>query len=198
LEQNGVPEAHGFHSNALELVAELEFVWNQIKDNVASSTESSPRPGAFEPQPGVAEQSVAQRPGYMKVLSPMSEEDEAEREGQQRLIDEAVADDGEYVKKGGKWSRKMERAIIRLSAEVAALREHITTGREWRSRKERSLGAWVGWALWILAKHVTVDLLLLFGLLLWMRRKRDRRVEDHVRGLVVIFREYVRMVLPAR
>jgi hypothetical protein len=190
--------ADSYVRNALELVAELEFVWNQVKDNAASSNDSSPRPGLFEPPGGRAIQPGVERPGLMKVLSPMSEEDEAEREDQQRLIDEALADDGEYVKKGGKWSRKMERAIIRLSAEVAALREHITTGREWRSRREQSLGAWAGWTLWILAKHVTIDLLVLFGILLWMRRRKDRRIEDHVRGLIGIFREYVRKVLPAR
>lgn len=135
----------------------------------------------------------------MKVLSPMSEEDEAEHDYQRRMAaDELDNDGGEYVKRGDKWSKKMERAIVRLSVEIAALREQITTGREWRSRKERSFGAWVGWILWTAMKHFVVDAILLCLILIWMRRRRDRRFEDLVRTALKICREYVRKVLPSR
>lgn len=142
----------------------------------------------------------------MKLLSPMSEEDEAEHDYQRRMAagdlevdldDVDLDDDGEYVKRGDKWSKKMERAIVRLSAEIAALREQITTGREWRSKKERSYRAWVGWILWTATKHAVVDALLLCLILLWMRRKRDRRLEDLVRSALKLGREYVLGVLPS-
>lgn len=135
----------------------------------------------------------------MKILSPMSEEDEAEQDYQRRMATGDLDDDGgEYVKRGDRWSKKMERAIVRLSAEIAALREQITTGREWRSKKERSLGAWAGWLLWLILKHLVVDTMITAILLLWMRRRKDRRLEDLVRAALRIGREYVRKILPSR
>jgi hypothetical protein len=135
----------------------------------------------------------------MKVLSPMSENDEAERESQKRMFDGDEEEGDEILKRGGtSWSRKVERAVIKLSAEVAALREQITTGREWRSRRERSLGAWISWLAWMVMKHLAVDLVVLSIVLLWMRRKKDRRLEDLVRAALRLVREYVRKVVPSR
>jgi hypothetical protein len=135
----------------------------------------------------------------MKVLSPMSEHDEAELESQRRIFEADEADDDESAKGGGtRWSRKVERALVKLSAEVAALREQITTGREWRSRKERTLGAWIGWIVWIILKHVVADLVVLGIILVWMRRRKDRRLEELVRSMMRLAREYVRKILPSR
>lgn len=183
-------------------MSELEFVWNQIKNNSPSSSDLSARPlGGADNSPKRFTQPTSGTDGPMKVLSPMSEEDEAEQDYQRRMAagnGDGDDDGGEYVKRGDKWSKKMERAIVRLSAEIAALREQITTGREWRSKKERSLGAWVGWILWVAMKHFVVDSFLLAIMLLWMRRRRDRRLEDLVRAAFKLGREYVRQVLPAR
>lgn len=138
----------------------------------------------------------------MKVLSPMSEDDAAEqefREHQQQEENDEEEDGGdEYVKKGGKWSRKVERALVRLSAEIAALREQITTGREWRSQRQRTIRARFSWFFWIAAKHFTIDLVVLGIILLWMRRRKDPRLEDQVRAILRLGREYVRKVLPSR
>lgn len=134
----------------------------------------------------------------MKILSPMSEEDEAEQDYERRMAAGDPDDGDEYVKRGDKWSKKMERAIVRLSAEIAALREQITTGREWRSKKERSFGAWAGWVLWVAMKHLVVDAFLLALILIWMRRRRDRRLEDLVRAALKLGREYIRKVVPSR
>lgn len=139
----------------------------------------------------------------MKMLSPMSEDDVAEREGRDRgsqEVDEETeeADEGQYVKKGDKWSRKVERALVRLSTEVAALREQITAGREWRTKKEKSPGAWIRWILWIFVKHIIANSVMLALVLLWMRRQKDRRLEDLVRSALKLGREYARKVLPSR
>ncbi|KXX81203.1 Autophagy-related protein 37 [Madurella mycetomatis] len=181
--------------NALELVAELEFVWNQVKSNNPSSAESlsgQSGAGGAERSGGLGA-SVAssmvrrfQSPmsgtdGPMRVLSPMSEEDESERRLAE-LAEQGEDDPGEYARRNDKRSKRMERAIVRLSAEIAALREQIATGREWKSRKERSVIAWIGWGFWVVTKHVTVDMIILFLLLLWMRKRRDRRLEDHASG----------------
>ena len=199
--------------NALELVAELEFVWAQVKNNSESSggrgggSEGSEARSQTESGSGSGSAGRTGPPrrfmtplsgtdGPMKVLSPMSEEDESER----RLVEEGEGDEesshGEYTKRNDKRTKRMERAIVRLSAEIAALREQIATGREWRSRKEKSVGAWLGWLFLLIAKHFAVDLVVLILVLLWMRQKKDRRIEEHVRGALRVAREYIRKVLP--
>ncbi|KAL2180017.1 acyl CoA binding protein-domain-containing protein [Thermothelomyces heterothallicus CBS 202.75] len=201
--------------NALELVAELEFVWNQVKSNSPSAAgSSSERSGAggtgaqrggvggaggIIPSPVVRrfQAPLSGSEGPMKVLSPMSEEDESERR-MAELADQTDDDPGEYARRQDQRSKRMERAIVRLSAEIAALREQIATGREWRARRERGVFAWVGWIFWAVAKHITVDIALLLLLLIWMRKRRDRRLEDNVRAIFRIAREYVSSILPPR
>lgn len=142
----------------------------------------------------------------MKVLSPMSEDDAAAQEYREQQADEEGdgdgkgdgEEDGEYVKKGDKWSRKVEKALVRLSAEVAALREQITAGREWRTKKEKSFSAWINWLGWLILKHLIADSVVLCVVLLWMRRRKDRRLEDLVRSALKLAREYARKLLPSR
>ncbi|KAK3683992.1 acyl CoA binding protein-domain-containing protein [Podospora appendiculata] len=187
--------------NALELVAELEFVWNQIKSNSPSPSGSRSGSGSSANSGGSAlrfQQPMSGADGPMRVLSPMSEEDESERRLAEEVDQGGDDDTDEYAKRNDKRSKRMERAIVRLSAEIAALREQIATGREWRSRKERGFSAWVGWSFWFLTKHFALDIAVLLLLLLWMRRRKDRRLEDYVRGIVKLAREYARMVLPTR
>jgi hypothetical protein len=136
----------------------------------------------------------------MRVLSPMSENDEAERESERRLgynegYDE---DDGEKEKKGGRWRKTVEQALVKMTAEVAALREQIATGREYQGKKRRSFGRWMAWFLWIVIRHIVIDMTVLGLLLLWLRKRKDRRIEDLVREALRIGREYVRKILPPR
>ena len=132
----------------------------------------------------------------MKVLSPMSEQDEAELRSQQQMDLDDILD--EQPRAAPRWQKKVERAVTKLSAEVAALREQITTGREWRSKKDKSFGAWFGWLLWTVLKHLVVDCVMLALVLIWMRRRKDRRLEDLVRSALKIVREYLRKVVPSR
>lgn len=181
------------HSDAKELVTELEFVWNQIKQNTPSGSDSkNSEPSLFR---------RFQRPasgadGPMRVLSPMSEDDAAERASNNRI--EEVLDEELEPKKGSAWSRSVEHALVKMSAEVAALREQITAGREWRSKKDRSWPSWFAWLFWLILKKVAIDAALLGVLLLWMRKRKDRRLEDHVRAMLRLFREYARELLPSR
>ncbi|KAF4441909.1 hypothetical protein F53441_11869 [Fusarium austroafricanum] len=186
--------------DAEELVSELEFVWNQIKNNSPSSSFSSPRANQSggASQPYEAEQ-ASDLEGPLKEIRPMSEYDEAEARSQRQLD---LEDDDEGAQNrdrvGGRWQRKVERALTTMSAEVAALREQITIGREWRAKKERSFPAWVKWLAWLLVKHIFADLVILTIVLLWLRKRKDRRLEDLVRAVIRLVREYVRNVLPSR
>ncbi|KAM3499343.1 hypothetical protein MY10362_007394 [Beauveria mimosiformis] len=158
-----------------ELVSELEFVWNQIKHNSPSATDSSPQAAA---PPRRFTQPMSGSDGPMKMLSPMSEQDEAELRSQ-RQTDLEDREMGHDVSVGsGRSQRRMERAITKLSAEVAAMREQISTGREWRSKKDRSFPSWLGWLVWSIMKHLLIDCVILSLILVWMRRRKDRRLED--------------------
>ncbi|KAH8593214.1 acyl CoA binding protein-domain-containing protein [Bisporella sp. PMI_857] len=190
-------------ADARELVAELEFVWDQIKNNSASSSGSSPgrRVSTFTTQPRQFQQPQSGTEGPMRVLSPMSQDDEEERESARRLgqfEEEKEYDDEKKDNKTRKWRKSIERALVKMTAEVAALREQINTGREWQGRKSRSLGSWIAWFLWLVVRHALVDGFLLGLVLLWLRKRKDRRFEDLVRQGLKIGREYLRMILPAR
>jgi hypothetical protein len=192
--------------DARELVAELEFVWDQIKNNSASSSGSSPGRGvpSYTTQPRQFARPQSGDDGPMRVLSPMSQDDEAERESERRLgyndayDDDEFKNDGKNGKKEKKWRTTIERALVKMTAEIAALREQIATGREYQGKRRRSLGRWMAWLVWTCIRHFLVDVMVLGIVLLWLRRRKDRRVEDLVREGLRIGREYARKVLPAR
>ncbi|PFH59078.1 hypothetical protein XA68_12818 [Ophiocordyceps unilateralis] len=171
-------------TDATELVAELEFVWNQIRHNSSGSSDYSPPTAAAR----------LQQDGPMNVLTPMSEQGEAEMRShrQMELHGSGAAE------QSGRWQRTIDRAVTNLSAEVAALREQIATGREWKSKKERSFSAWLRWMAWKVIKHIVADCVVVALVLLWMRRRRDTRLEDLVRAVLKLAREYARKVLPSR
>lgn len=188
------------------MVAELEFVWDQIKNNSASSSGSSPGRDvpSYTTQPRQFAHPQSGDDGPMRVLSPMSQDDEAERESDRRLgYNDAFDEDDEFNegkngKKEKKWRTTVERALVKMTAEIAALREQIATGREYQGKKRKSLGRWIAWLLWACIRHFLVDVVVLGIVLLWLRKKKDRRVEDLVREALRIGREYARKVLPAR
>lgn len=184
--------------DATELVTELEFVWNQIKHNSSSSTGSSPKAGGSIGAPRHFQQPMSGSDGPMRILSPMSEQDEAELRSQRQMDLEDEAEAAVESGRSNRWQRKMERAVTKLSAEIAALREQITTGREWKSKKARSYPAWVSWLAWLVLRHLVIDSVILAIVLLWLRKRKDRRLEDLVRAALKIIREYVRKVLPSR
>ncbi|KAL2066617.1 hypothetical protein VTL71DRAFT_2688 [Oculimacula yallundae] len=197
-------------ADARALVDELEFVWDQIKNNSASSSGSSPNRGvpSYTTQPRQFQQPLSGNDGPMRVLSPMSQDDEAERRsGYNDVYDEDEEDEDEDAYDGGdrkkdaktsKWRRSVEHAFTKMTAEIAALREQISTGREWQGKKRRSVKSWVAWVVWLAIRHLLVDALLLGIMLLYLRKRKDRRIEDLVRAGLKIGREYVRNVLPAR
>jgi hypothetical protein len=134
----------------------------------------------------------------------MSQDDEAERESERRLgyndayEEEEEFEEGEKKGKTKKWRRTVEQALVKMTAEIAALREQIATGREYQGRRRRSVGRWIAWLIWLAVRHFLVDALLLGTLLLWLRRRKDGRIEDLVRQGLKIGREYIRKVVPSR
>lgn len=143
----------------------------------------------------------------MKVLSPMSQEDEAEKESRERLMVEGEDEDfedGEFdspentSRRTRRWRRKVEAALVKMTAEIAALREQVATGREYQERRKYSIAAWLGWLVRVTLQHIIVDASILGLVLLWMRKRKDRRIENLVREGLSLLRDYIRQLLPAR
>lgn len=197
------------NSDARALVDELEFVWDQIKNNSVSSSGSSPGRGgvpSYTAQSRQFQQPLSGNDGPMRVLSPMSQDDEAEMRSERQMgynneyDDDDEFNDGEKKSNQGtkRWRAKVEQALVKMTAEIAALREHIATGREYQGKKRKSPGRWVAWFICIVVRHFLVDLTVLGIVLVWLRKRRDTRLEDLVRQGLKIAKEYIRMILPAR
>lgn len=205
--------------DARELVAELEFVWDQIKSNPSSSSSSSPLQAAGLPA------QLARQPGYgsvgggeggrgqgveeagLRVLSPVSQGDEEEVEGNEEFddardgvddyeggrdgIEKSRKDNGgfDYEARNRKWRRRVEQALVKMTAEIAALREQLESRSVYGGRRWRGMWAWMWWLVWVTIQHVVVDAVVLGLLVIWFRRKGDRRLEQAVRMVVEVVRE---------
>lgn len=205
---------------ARDLVAELEFVWDQIKSNPASSSASSPgqRIGvAAEPgkQQGMSyaslgpEQEVDSR--GLRVLRPVSDGDEEDldegddfEEARSGLTDDE-ANGGQALRtrqlssrdldvRNRKWRKRVEQALIRMTAEVAALREQLEARRLSDGGPKKRFFVWVVWITWATIKHVSIDATLLTILYLWSKWKDDSRLELGLRMLIKAVTRKIRRI----
>ena len=207
---------------ARELVAELEFVWDQIKSNSVSSSSTSPgQLGKRGSNSGLEDQSLmntSQRvtaeelttASGLRVLRPVSDGDEEDDEdaefedaarhpaaGEEDEDEEAIAVAGtnqtrDLDLRNRKWRRRIERTLVKMTAEIAALREVVDAARLGDSRRRNGVWAWFNWLIWIGCRHVLVDLALLGLLAVWARRKGDYRVEQGLALLWGYLREKIR------
>ena len=211
-----------------ELVAELEFVWDQVKSNVPSSSSSSPVQTLntlglhIPPNYSQLDQSRIFRAGEnhedtpLQIRSPMSqsEEDDMDDQGEE-FVDAQDSQynpntepessgqqaEGEAEKpfaktnpaptpprtkspSNDKWRKRVERALVKMTAEIAALREQLESRRLFTPTPRERFFRWLFRSGWWLVKHVAVDLIILGIILLWMRRKKDKRFEGAVRVLL--------------
>ena len=97
--------------------------------------------------------------------------------------------DADYDARNRKWRARMERALVQLAAEVAALREGVEARRGWSEvlgggRRRRGWWAFVAWLVGAVVRHVLVDVLLGVGVVAWVRRRRLRQGwEEWVRAV---------------
>ncbi|KAK4694989.1 hypothetical protein P7C71_g2691, partial [Lecanoromycetidae sp. Uapishka_2] len=202
---------------ARELVAELEFVWDQIKSNTASSSSSSPGQLARRNQqmmnPSYASlgQEGKERDeggggaAGLRVLRPVSdgdEEEDEEREEYEEARNAQFDDDGGAVAgasqgrdldvRNRKWRKRIEQALVKMTTELAALREQVEAKRIGENKRRNGMWAWMCWLVWIAVRHLVVDVAILGVLLVWVRRKGNRRVEQGLELLLGYVRERVR------
>ncbi|KAI9792752.1 MAG: hypothetical protein M1835_007663 [Candelina submexicana] len=200
--------------DARELVSELEFVWDQIKSNTASSSSSSPmHNSALQGQLPPTYPSASDG-GPMRILRPTSQGEDDETNDDQ--YDDAGDDrpynaeqphhggprdevgntrgyrDGEEETRNRKWRRRVEQALVRMTAEVAALREQLESNRLFGGKRRRSLWDWMLWLVLFTLKHALIDAVFITIALLWMRWKRDKRLEQASAMAVGVVREKAR------
>ncbi|KAL4875335.1 acyl CoA binding protein-domain-containing protein [Aspergillus karnatakaensis] len=283
-------------AEARELVAELEFVWDQVKTNISSSSVSSPvQSTGIPPIPqtqsyGSIGSQLAHHPEYqhlvstargdsrLRVLSPVSQPDEIyqrraardgyeHEEGQRQAVDdedelpldedeeeeeyaEAQANiyedergeeigideeedhqqgytnqipaedsrrrkrnrtripygndhhtpdpgpipEANTVHQGGmlmqqnkddvdsrRWRRRVEQALTKMTAEIAAAREQMEA-RTIAARRRSGVWAWLRWLVWVTLRQIIWDLAFLGMLLIWMRLRRDQRLEEQLKA----------------
>nr|CAD27308.1 possible endozepine [Aspergillus fumigatus]CAE47956.1 acyl CoA binding protein, putative [Aspergillus fumigatus] len=191
---------------ARELVAELEFVWDQIKSNTSSSSSSSPMQNVGVPplpQPNYA--SIGgrlARPIYEDIIATARDNhsrernhgdsrfdddpDEAQSRGRTRGLQPATAagDKKHRVVSSGerdrRWRRRVEQALTKMTAEIAAVREQMEA-RALASRRRSALWTWLKWIVWVTLRQIIFDLAILGMVLIWMRIKGDRRLEEKLK-----------------
>jgi acyl-CoA-binding protein len=212
---------------ARELVAELEFVWDQVRNNSnpsGSSDASSPLRVLHEQRSGYmgmvsssaaafADDNVASRP--LRILSPVSQADEDElhdEHDEEEFVDAPISqyDDTEDPamdaedqdnddqqtspsrpprstisnSRDKRWRKRIDSALVKMTTEIAALREQLESRNFIAQQRKRSLLAWILRASWFLVKLVAVDVFVLWLVLLYLRRKKDMRLEGAVRVLL--------------
>jgi len=215
---------------ARELVSELEFVWDQVKNNSnpsdSGSRQSSPlqdhdrgqtystmvdsAAGAFDDRRG---RESGTGKAKMRVLSPASqpmEDDIAEEK--EEFVDAPVSQFGEQdmdttpgdeqtypisrsdSREAGtpsrraatdiKWRKRVESALVKMTTEVAALREQLESRAYITQKRRHSLFGWLLRAGWFCVRLVVVDVFALWILILYLRRKKDRRLEGAIRVML--------------
>ena len=136
------------------------------------------------------------------MLRPVSDADEEDDEGEvfeetrggsfddEEAIMTAAGQSRDLDIRNRKWRKKIERALVKITTEIAALREQIEAKRIGDGRRRNGLWAF----LWITVRHVFVDLALLALLVAWARRKGDRRVEQGLNLLLQYLRQRTRKI----
>jgi hypothetical protein len=83
-----------------------------------------------------------------------------------------------------KWKKRVEQALVKMTAEVAALREQLESRRLFVPSRKYQFLRWLFRFVWGSLKHIAIDVAILVLVLIWMRRKKDRRLEGAVRVLL--------------
>lgn len=218
-----------------ELVAELEFVWDQIKSNYTSSALSSSsipqnhspalpltqsqrqqqrqkqhRPRIYTSSVGAEyERRVENTIGRgeeLQILSPtgldhdLSSEDEEEplrsvmRRQSIEIGDPIISQNTPAPDpRNRKWRRKIEQTLVKMTTEIAALRESL----DFVKATPRGGRAWI--LLYTLSfldsflRHLIIDALAISFLVFWVGRG-DERVISSLRTLVQALRERFQIV----
>ncbi|KAJ5204436.1 uncharacterized protein N7498_005315 [Penicillium cinerascens] len=82
--------------------------------------------------------------------------------------------------KDSRWRRRVEQALTKMTAEIAAVREQMES-RTLAHRRRSGIWAWLKWIFWTAFRQIIWDLALLGAILIVMRVRGDRRLENRLR-----------------
>ena len=196
-------------SEARELVAELEFVWDQIRSNVPSTHGRSHRSHH-------SHHSLHSLHSHHSLHSLHSHhsrhsDDDGDDEEDLGIIAPNAADDSDCDALASAaarsrsrhklWRSRVEKALEKMATELAALREHLESRRAERQARQRQLQRgwrcaclWLWLALCALARHMLLEAVLWGAVLLWMRRRGDRSAEEALRSVARFVRDRLREI----
>jgi acyl-CoA-binding protein len=83
-----------------------------------------------------------------------------------------------------RWRKRVESSLSKLTTEIAALREQLEINRLVKNQKRKSFFGWILRFGWWATSFVLADAAVLWIVILYMRRKEDRRLEGAVRVLL--------------
>lgn len=94
----------------------------------------------------------------------------------------------ELDKEERRWRTRIEASLIKMTAEVAALREQLESNAMYGGvsyhhyhGRPSLLWGWLSYAAWSVLKLLMVDAVVLVLVAAWMRRRGDRRLEGWIR-----------------
>jgi len=84
-----------------------------------------------------------------------------------------------------RWRKRIEGALIKMTAEVAAIREQLEAKSWAKAKTKRGRFEQIAWSIFsFFLKMIAVDLIGLVFILLYLRRKKDGRLEGAIRVLL--------------
>ncbi|TGZ77762.1 acyl-CoA binding protein [Ascodesmis nigricans] len=170
-------------AEARELVSELEFVWDQIRSNISptSTAPSSPALRAISPLPPATDNGLSSLPLPTISPHPYTSADDDALPPTDALPDHSPA-----------WRLRVEKALAKMTTEVAALREQLESRRMREARRKSDFAMWVLYLGWAVVRHLIVEAVFWAIVVLWMRKRGDRRAEEAVRVVGRFVREGLR------
>ena len=99
------------------------------------------------------------------------------------VLDRRRPEGNDDLIKNRKWRRRIEAALTKMTAEIAALREQMSDSRVFGTARSRnySLWSWMKWLLWSALRQVVMNAILAGVVVIWGRARGDRRAEDWAR-----------------
>lgn len=148
----------------------------------------------------------------MRVMSPVSApEEEPLDEDRDEFVDAPISqvgedyhngsdaviggdDDREFrrvpARRGGAstpaytWRKRVEASLMKLTTEIAALREQLESKRYIKNRQQNSVFGWILRLSWWAVQLIVADAVLLWIVIWYLRQRRDRRLEGAIRVLL--------------
>jgi hypothetical protein len=83
-----------------------------------------------------------------------------------------------------RWKKNISASIIKLTAELAAVREQLESRRLFTHTIHFRILRFITKTIWGIVKHIAIDVFILGIVLLWLRSKKDKRLEGAMRVLL--------------